>query len=205
LNRKDITTRRKNDHAKQVALLACLLFSSLACQYVGQLFNTPTPPSPLVNPLFSIEVPEGWQSFSSLDIPPILPSLDLQAEVLGVIVDTKAVLHTSQQDYFTFTLFILRKPIPTGSSLAEIYQQTYQEIGQAYPDEVKENQVRLKDQPAQERVYPYFSGEPRYDIRDLWLEKNGYAYILSCRKRSSLEADLYRQDLQGILDSFQFK
>lgn len=186
-------------------MLACLLFSSLACQYVGQLFATPTPPSPLVNLLFSIEVPEGWQAFSSLDVPPNLPNLDLQAEVLGVVVDTGAVLHTSQQDYFTFTLFILRKPIPGGSNIKDVYQKTYQDIVQVFPDEVKENQTRLNGQPALERVYTYFSDERRYEIRDLWLEKDGFAYLLSCRARNNPEPDLFRPDLQGIVDSFQFK
>jgi hypothetical protein len=204
LRSENISAWRNHEKFNLVFLLACLLVSSLACQFIGQIFASQAKPGPLVNPLFTIEVPEGWQAFSSLDIPSNLPPLDLHAEVLGVIVDTSAVLHTSQQDYFTYTVFFLRKPIPGDSSLEEVYQQTYENIVLAYPNEIKENQTGLSGEPALERVYPYFSGEPRYDIRDLWLEKDGFAYILSCRARSNLEIDLYQQDLQGILDSFQF-
>ena len=146
---------RNHDKLILVFLLACLLVSSLACQFIGQIFAPQAKPGPLVNPLFTIEVPEGWQAFSSLDIPSTLPPLDLHAEVLGVIVDTSAVLHSSQQDYFTYTVFILRKPIPGDSSLVEVYQQTYEDMVLAYPNEIKENVSDLSGEPALERVYPY--------------------------------------------------
>lgn len=184
--------------------ISYLVFPSIACQQVGTILKNTPNTGPVVNLLFTIDIPQGWQAFFE-ETPEMLPPLDLGADLFGVIVNNDQVLNTEHGSYYTYSVSVLRKKIPQESSLTEVYQQTYQRIVLAYPESVEETSIMLGGMKGIERIYSHYRGEFRYDVRDVWIEKDGYAFILSCRCLYSSECDLYSEDFEYILHSFGFR
>jgi hypothetical protein len=153
---------------------------------------------------FAFEYDAGWQPHFEGELPNVV-DVRLDVETLGLVLDSSRFVETPLKPFYYYAVVIMRKAIPAGSSLQEVYQETYAKQVLAYPEAAKDGVSQLGGLPALERVYPYYSGEPRYDIRELWVERDGWAYILSQRARYTDKVNLDHPGFKTIEDSFQFK
>jgi hypothetical protein len=152
---------------------------------------------------FAFDYDTGWQPFFDGELPGMV-DVRLDVETLGAVVETGQSVETPLRPFYSNAVVIMRKAIPEGSSLEEVYRETYAAQTLAYPDAAKDGIGQLSGLPALERTYPFFSGEPRYDIRELWVERDGWAYILSQRAQYTSQVNLDRPGFKTIEESFQF-
>jgi hypothetical protein len=153
---------------------------------------------------FAFDYEAGWQPYFEEELPNMV-DVRLDVETLGAVIETGQSKQTPLRPFYFNAVVVMRKAIPSGSSLEEVYQETYAKQVLAYPEAAKDGVSQLGGLPALERVYPYYSGEPRYDIRELWVERDGWAYILSQRAQYTDKVNLDRPGFKIIEDSFQFK
>ncbi len=153
---------------------------------------------------FAFDYDAGWQPYFEGELPNVVDVL-LDVETLGLVLDSSRFVETPLKPFYYYAVVIMRKAIPAGSSLEEVYRLTYAEQVLDYPEAAKDGSSQLGGLPALERVYPYYSGEPRYDIRELWVEWDGWAYILSQRAQYTNKVNLDHPGFKTIEDSFEFK
>ncbi len=153
---------------------------------------------------FAFDYDAGWQPFFDGELPGMV-DVRLDVETLGAVVETSQSKQTPLRPFYANAAVVMRKAIPSGSSLEEVFRETYAKQVLAYPEAAKDGSSNLGGLPALERTYPYYSGEPRYDIRELWVERDGWAYILSQRAQYTDHVNLDRPGFKTIEESFQFK
>jgi len=153
---------------------------------------------------FAFDYDAGWQPYFEEELPNMV-DVRLDVETLGAVIETGQSKQTPLRPFYFNAAVVMRKAIPSGSSLEEVYRSTYAEQVLAYPEAAKDGVSQLGGQPALERTYPYYSGEPRYDIRELWVERDGWVYILSLRSQYTNKTNLDRPGFKTIEESFQFK
>lgn len=100
--------------------------------------------------------------------------------------------------YFT----VASKPLPEGKSLEEVFRDTYDQI-EGEMREVSESTTSINGVQAFEMNYERPWGEPWWQFRDWWLEKDKTIYVLSFHCLGSSEK--YQEDLDYILNSFRIK
>ncbi len=86
----------------------------------------------------------------------------------------------SQKGTLYFQIF--RQRIPTQSDLDTIintHKAQSSEISSHYQF-ISQNKIEMDGRPAVEYVYREFRGEPYEQIREIWMEHNGWAYTLAC-------------------------
>jgi hypothetical protein len=158
---------------------------------------------------FSFDYPGDWQTFtefwpSAYGFPyKAVRDPELDAEQLtGVLVPSSQPMQPQKLVFWT-SVRIETKVLPAGDSLQEVYERTY---SQGYP---KSNSISDKTLPvngvtALEKMYRKPHGEPWYQVREVWLQKNGKIYIISCWAfPSSFDANQPAFNL--IVDSFRVK
>lgn len=79
--------------------------------------------------------------------------------------------------------FIGLRSLPEGSDLQTLVEETYARLleGDAIEEMISEGEGTVDGLPALERVYKRFWGEPLVEQRDLWVERDGQVYVVSCR------------------------
>lgn len=106
----------------------------------------------------------------------LAPDVDMKATYLAGVWDASQ----SPGGYPLVALQLLRKDIPPGSTLRQVYERTYLDQIHVFPVGLEESTVNLSGQEAINRRYRVFWGEPAYEFRDVWFEADGAAYILQC-------------------------
>ena len=137
----------------------------------------------------SFSYPSSWVSFS--DFWPsnfgflYNPSLDqkLNATVITGVLDPKS---NTPVEKYTTSVDIETKN--TSGTLKDAFDGTYSSLSQSSKasgsslfQEISERILTVDGVTAYEKVYKIPHGEPYYQIRDVWLDKNGKIYIISCR------------------------
>lgn len=183
-----------------VALVSMgLLASFCICLGLFMLWGTNQPAiRHFENDDFSFDYPGGWRTFSEIWSsyePGYDEALDAN-ELTGVALPG-----------LSRSVRIESREVPPGSSLKEVYEQTYQ--GTWIREYVKSNTVSegtitVDGVKAYEKVYKRPHGEPWYQMRDVWLEKGGRIYILSCWATPN-SFDEAQEDFNLIIDSFHVK
>jgi hypothetical protein len=146
------------------------------------------------NDKVSFDYPSDWGTLSE-----IWPGHDeaLNAdEVAGVGLPRSSV-----------SVRVYSRELPTGSDLKSVYDQTYENtwISQYVKSyTISERTITVDGVTAYERVYKRPHGEPWYQIMDVWLEKEGRIYVLSCwaTPDSFYEAE---DEFNLIISSFHVK
>jgi hypothetical protein len=86
-------------------------------------------------------------------------------------------------DHFYRSIRIFRQPMPSGSNLESIMLEAYQEVETKFPREKgvmnATGPVAVAGLSAFQWTYRVYSGEPAYELRDVWIPKDGELFIVS--------------------------
>ena len=150
------------------------------------------------NDKLSFDYPRDWGTLSEI-WPEHEPGHDeaLNAdEVAGVALPRSSM-----------SVRVYSRKLPPGSSLKSVYEETYENtwISQYVKSHtISEGTITVDGVTAYERVYKRPHGEPWYQIRDVWLEKGGRIYILSCWATPD-SFDEAQHEFNLIINSFHVK
>jgi TolB protein len=180
--------------AAVLLLTVMVLILSIACSLTAaDTQNTPTPTpasgkSDFENEVYAFSLPTGWKwKISSGDY------FDLEVEQ-----QVSAQSQSKPTAIFTVAAVALAE----GETLQTRFDLAYQNGPQI--EQVTTDTLSLSDVDGIEIFYQRPWGEPWWEFHDIWLEKNGVVYVLSCRTYLNSFA-AREQGFASILDSFAFK
>lgn len=107
------------------------------------------------------------------------PDLDLGGELVAGLGDPTEFAY---EQYFR-SLRIMRRAMPAGSDLQKIMADTYDPGRQRLP--LQEGMLKatgpvtVSGLPAYQKTYRVYSGEPAYDLRDIWVQHDGTLYTIA--------------------------
>jgi len=145
---------------------------------------------------FRFEYPSNWQTMAEL-----WGTYELQKDYYGLGAEELIALTSVQKKGEAGVWFSVAKKPLMGIALSELGESLY---AQAVPvvAQLQQSTITLAGQPAIAFRYRRPWGEPWWEFYDLWVEKNGVAYLLSFHAYS-LEG--YQAEIDLILKSFSFQ
>jgi len=126
---------------------------------------------------------------------------ELQKDYYGLGAEELAALTSVRKKGQSGVWFSVAKKPLMGNALSELGESLYAQVVPAVV-ELQHSTAELGGQPAIAFRYRRPWGEPWWEFYDLWVEKNGVAYLLSFHA-SSLEG--YQAEIDLILKSFSFQ
>ena len=173
-----------------------IILTMLACQTL-----TPKAKS-FEHSAFSFIIPAGWQTMEELWGYPQEVGKDYYAlglEELIMITNAKVKADGLYSSYFA----VASSPLAGGTDLETRFHQTYDPL---IPDLREVSQLEFDNSTLSglEISYQRPWGEPWWQFRDIWLEKDAVIYILSFHG-SPGDFETYHDDFDLILQSFKFK
>ena len=174
--------------------LGFLLIVSQACDLI------PTQPRTFENERISFTIPAGWQTMAEVwDRPAVLEEdyygLGLQEQVM--------IQYPPEQGQGKAFFAVALSPLAEGETLDGRFTQAYQ-LAVPEIEEASQASFALGDHSGYEITYRRPWGEPWWNFRDIWLEKEGVIYVLSFHATPG-SFDSYGETLDQILESFSFK
>jgi hypothetical protein len=178
----------------------------------SQVKITPTPeatiapkitPAPVVGQVvyegIALDYADNWQPFSAsqqvltVDIP------NFYGTIVGGLGDKK-FLSQGDLKYYRVGMILLKKEIPPGSSLKDLFAVTYssQYLTNRFSGVAD---VKLNGISAMRRTYNVFARGAWYSVSDFWFENQGVAYIISCRAEYTDTDNLADPGFLTILNS----
>lgn len=145
---------------------------------------------------FRFDVPTGWQEMSEL-----WGTHRLQEDFYGLgAQELVALTSVQKKGEFGVWFSVAKKPL-AGESLAKLVETT---CAEAVPEvaNVQQSERELDGQAAIAVRYQRPWGEPWWEFYDVWVEKDGFAYLLSFH---ALSLEGYQSDIDLILQSFSFQ
>jgi hypothetical protein len=146
---------------------------------------SPTPyPATLLkhfeNSFVSFDYPQELVIFQSGDTPSAcFPDFQLGSEL---VVGLGAPKFLDRGQYYR-SIRVFRLAMPPGSNLESIFMEAYRPIEKKYLPEpgVLNLSVRITIDglTALQKTYRITSGEPSYELRDIWIQKDNQIFILS--------------------------
>ncbi len=177
---------------KVLPILFCLLTlfgANLACAY-GRQDRT------FEHSEFRFEIPSGWQQMAEL-----WGSYELQKDYYKLGVEELAALTSvRKRGEFGIWFSVAKKPLG-GEALETVVQNTYSPLLSQVAD-FTQSTAQVAGQTAIALRYRRPWGEPWWEFYDLWVEKDGFAYLLSFHAGS---LDQYRAEIDLIRESFSFQ
>ena len=149
------------------------------------------------DPAFSFQFPAGWQLMSELWDQHKLEESYYGLGTRELVMITSVRKRGESGAWFA----VAAAPIPADSSLDEVFTRAYAPITGSLQD-ITQQTVNINGLPGLEMRYRRPWGEPWWQFRDIWLEKDGTAYLLSIH---ALNLDDYAADMEQILNSFALK
>jgi hypothetical protein len=146
------------------------------------------------------EYPRDWESFAQIwaDFKPG-HDVELDADLVVGVADTGTA---TGWERFTTSVRVFRREMPADSSLEEVAEQAYQ--GMTIEEVISEGTTVVDNVTAYEWVYLKYHGEPLYRVREIWLEKGGRIYIVSCRTTPDAVEEA-EEGFNAIIGSFHVK
>ena len=180
----------------KILMIGGIVLVMIACQTLAPKAKT------FEHSAFSFTIPAGWQTMEELWGYPQEAGKDYYAlglEELIMITSAKVKADGLYSAYFA----VASSPLAGGTDLNTRFQQTYDPL---IPDlrEVSQTTFDNGALSGLEITYQRPWGEPWWQFRDIWLEKDGMIYILSFHG-SPTDFEEYQDDLNLILQSFEFK
>jgi hypothetical protein len=174
-------------------------FSFTLIIVLGLFACQPSGPRQFEDPAFSFSYPPDWKLMSEIfDV--YQPGRDYYDLGLNEIV---MVTSAQKKGEFGVYFAVASAPLPVGSDLETVFRQTYADIADQLRD-VSEQPAQLGDRPAYSITYQRPWGEPWWQFRDVWLEKDGTIYLLSFHAAPASFQE-YVAELDTILDQFVLK
>ena len=180
-----------------IVLVGIVLATTLSCRFTSlEKLITETPETITEERLYeddsySFTIPKGW-------------GLSLTGgEYFDLGIEKKLTIHNAPLTQDSSAFFtVAYSPLKNGQTMEEIFDLAYQKG----PDieNASKNKFELNEISGIELTYRRPWGEPWWQFRDIWLEKDGLVYVLSFHA--------YPDDFESnsivfnqILDSFSFK
>jgi len=186
-----------------------LLVATLAC---GIPTPTPTPPPtateivyfskparPYENESFSFTIPADWGTMEEVWEYVSTPGADYYGLGVGEIISIQYPAYQGQGDAF---FGVASSPLADGETLESRFKQAYENPLPEIKGVIQQT-FELGALSGLEISYDRPWGEPWWHFRDLWLEKDGSVYVLSCQTYYT-RFDNYKTTFDTILNSFQF-
>lgn len=146
---------------------------------------------------FTFSFPADWQLMSDL-----WPNYDLKDDYYRLGVTEQVMLTSVQRQGETGAYFaVASAPIPDGSNLEMLFRQTYDQLEGELSDVVESTQ-EVDGKKGLMIQYRRPWGEPWWEFRDIWLDVDGVAYLLSFH---ASKLDNYQGAMDQILAGFNFK
>jgi hypothetical protein len=158
-----------------------------------------TPPHVYTTNVFTFNYPSDWRYLA--DIWPLYqPSLNYNnLGISEIITITSASRQRQSGAHFT----VAALPLMVNTDLESLYRQTYTKIAHE-TRETNESTTTVAGLDGFMIDYQRPLGEPWWQFRDIWLEKDGMTYLLSFQYPIGSE-EKYQADFDLILGSFTFK
>ncbi len=130
----------------------------------------------LDNGQVAFDYPEGMQLYAAGDPAFVTYPIQLGGELVADVADPHFIYSGKVVARF---IALFRQPLPSGSNVEQVMQKAYGE--QLIQKGVlnADGPVTLAGLPAVQKTYRVYSGEPAYDMRDIWFGVNGQIYRLS--------------------------
>ena len=197
-------------NSRRSIVVSLLLLTSLTCRLL--LPNQEEPPtqssqpfeSPLLfeNEKFTFTIPAKWQTMEDLWNMPQAAGKDyytLGVEEIIMITSAREQEDGTYSAYFA----VAYSPLAGGVDLEARYHQTYDPL---LPNlrEVSQQKIDHSALKGLEITYQRPWGEPWWQFRDLWVERDAVIYVLSFHAAPS-DFEAHQDDFDLILNSFNFK
>jgi hypothetical protein len=197
---------------RKFATLSLLLIFSLACRFLipnsGESPTAISPPfessRPFDNSEFVFTIPAGWQTMEELWLRPSEPGRDYYAlGVEEIIMITNARMQADGSSSSGAYFAVASSALAGGTDLETRFHQTYDPL---IPDlrEVSQQEFDISTLSGLEITYQRPWGEPWWQFRDIWVERNAVIYVLSFHAPPN-SFTKNRNDFDSILNSFSFK
>lgn len=196
--------------ARKLLIASLLLITSLACRFLFPNWeDPPTILPPLLesscqfeNEQFSFTIPAGWLTMEELwDLPQEIGRdyYGLGVGEIIMITNAKVQADGTYSTYFA----VASSPLAGGTDLDTRFHQTYDPL---IPDlrEVSQQKFDSGALSGLEITYQRPWGEPWWQFRDIWIERNAVIYVLSFHG-SPNDFETYKDDFELILQSFNFR
>jgi hypothetical protein len=200
---------------RKILFFAFLYFLLLACS-AAQFQN---PEKPTEKPSSTVVVDVGKQKFSTSGVSFEYPcSWRTMEEIFGkpagktrepefdadiLVTVTNAIPSPFGEKYTAWCTLMTRSTIK-GQNLLSQVNGAYS-ILKNYPDsEISLQKINVNGNFMVEKIYRRPRGEPWYQVRDIWTEKDNIVFILSCYSNPS-DFDKNTNIFTGILKSMTFK
>lgn len=167
---------------------------SLACRL------TPTEVRTFENETITFTIPADWQTMEEIWDRPA--SLEKDYKGLGV-QEIVTIQYPPEQAQGRVFFVVASSPLAGGQDLESRFTQAYQTAVPKIEDASK-HLFEQGELSGYEITYRRPWGEPWWQFRDIWLEKNSVIYVLSFYA-SPNSFETYSDTFDQILKSFQFK
>jgi hypothetical protein len=114
-------------------------------------------------------------------------------------------------DKYHRSISIYKMEVPKGGSIELIWMEAYNKIQDKYkPQEStfgRPTLTNVNGYDAMQRTYRIYSGEPAYELRDLWLQRESAGYLISIWTIYTNPEDYarFQAGAEALLDSVVFK
>jgi hypothetical protein len=155
------------------------------------------------NDQFAFDYPAGWQTLDAIWGDRFTPASEneLGAREINGVADPAT--STPWERYSVYCEVAVRE-LPAGRTLEEVYHEAYLTSPAAIEQVISETTLTVDGVTAYEYIYTQFWGEPLWQRRDVWLEKNGVIYILTCKALPN-RFEERQADFDLIVNSFHVK
>ena len=180
---------------KQRGIVLVAAFSTLAfaCRSLSLFPATPTPqilPTPTLasalahfeNKWVAFDYPAGWALFEAgFENPIWYPTVDFGASLVAGLGDDRFFGFGS---YYR-SIRVLRRDLPATADLNGIMAAVYAQSGAKYPWPLVaggldlDGAITIGRQAVVQRSYRIYSGEPAYDLCDIWIPGDTDLYIVN--------------------------
>jgi hypothetical protein len=171
--------------------------------FFGLLFLAacvPMGPRTYKHEAFTFTIPAGWQTMEEV----FGQSASSGKEYYGLGVQTLVMIqHPPGRGKGKAFFAVASSPLPEGQDLETRFTQAYQRA-LPEPRDVSTRRFEQGKLSGYEITYKRPWGEPWWQFRDIWLEKDGVIYVLSFHALPGSFAT-YSGTFEQILKSFQFK
>jgi len=127
----------------------------------------------------SFEYPGSWRTVEEIFGKPSGKTREPEFDADILVTVTNAIPSPFGEKY-TAWCTLMTRPNREGQDLLSMVNSSYS-ILKNYPDsEISLLETSVNGNTAVEKVYRRPRGEPWYQVKDVWIEKDNIAYILSC-------------------------
>ena len=161
-------------------LMTFAILLAIACNSIT-LFPTPaatTEPKLLhfENEQVAFDYPDGWKIYTAGDPAFVTYPIQLGGELVAGAADPHTLYGGRVMARF---LALFRQPLPPGANVEQVMQEAYIQVILSKGLVSADGPVTLAGLPAYQKTYRIYSGEPAFELRDIWAERGGEIFRLS--------------------------